>query len=109
MKLVKTIGLTLVSAGVIALGAPAANAAIIDLGTSLFTVQNADLGGGTGNFGSVQVTLNNTTGVATFTFTAGPGREFGDGNVADLNLNTSSFGSVTFISATPGLAANQAF
>jgi PEP-CTERM motif len=77
------------AAGALALAVPA-HAAIIT-GTSTFTQANAGLGGGTGDFGTLGISLNNTTGAATFTFTGDNGYRFVDSNVADVNLISGSF------------------
>lgn len=87
-------------AGALALAAPSANATII----SDLTVSN--FGSGTGNFGTV--TINVVGSTATVTFQALNGFSFVDGGIADLNVNGTISG-VTFVSATPGLAANQSF
>jgi hypothetical protein len=56
----------------------------------------------------VAVTISVVNGIATVTFDAHNGYLFVDGNVADLNVN-GTINNVTFVSATPGLAANQSF
>ena len=90
---------TLGIAGALALAAPAANATI----TSQLDFSNAS---SVTNFGTV--TIDIVGGVATVTFDANNGFLFVDGGVADLNVN-GTISNVTFISATPGLAANQNF
>jgi hypothetical protein len=87
--------------GALALAAPAAHATIV----SPLTVSN--FGSGTGDFGTVSISIS-ATGLATVTFDANNGFLFVDGGAADLNVN-GTISNVSFVSATPGLAANQSF
>jgi hypothetical protein len=74
----------------LALASSFAHATIIS-GTSTLSEANSGLGGGTGDFGALSISLNNSTGAATFTFTGANGYEFIDSNVADLNLSSTIF------------------
>jgi len=87
--------------GALALAAPAAHATIV----SPLTVSN--FGSGTGDFGTVSISIS-ATGLATVTFDANNGFLFVDGGAADLNVN-GTISNVSFVSATPALAANQSF
>lgn len=82
----------------LALAAPAANA---DLITGSSTLTSSNFGSGTGDFGTVDISLNNTTGAATFTFTGNNGFTFVDSNIADVNVSSSNF-TFTAGSLTPG-------
>jgi len=66
---------------------------------SELTVSNLP-GMSTGDFGTVDVSLNVATQTATVTFTAAAGFSFGDGSSAAVELNTSSF-TEAFVSETP--------
>ncbi len=80
---------TLAAAGAFALAAPAALATpITTTFTSTLNFTN-DTALGSGPFGTVDVSLTGTT--ATITFTADAGFEFIDSDVADVNVNASSF------------------
>jgi hypothetical protein len=57
--------------------------------TSTLNKANGQLGGGTGNFGTVEVTLSGQT--ATILFTAGAGYAFVDGGAAAINVNSTNF------------------
>lgn len=87
----------LLLAGCLALVASNANATIIT-GTSTFTASNTAFPGPTGDYATLSISLNNSTGAATFTFTGDKGYEFIDSNVADVNLSSSNF---TFSGLTP--------
>lgn len=75
--------------------APSFAHATLITGTSTLSYANTILGGSiigqTGTFGSMYISLDNSTGAATFTFTGANGYEFVDSNVADLNLSSSNF------------------
>ena len=84
----------------LALATPTAHADLIT-GTSTLTQANTALGGGTGDFGTLSISLDNSTGIATFTFTGDNGFEFVDSNVADVNVSSSTF-TFAAISTSPG-------
>jgi PEP-CTERM motif len=86
------IGLAVFAAAGLALAAPAAHADFIS--TLNFSETN-----GTGPFGTVDVNLTSST-TAVVTFTAAAGYYFIDSNIADLQVNASTF-TVTDFSATP--------
>jgi VPDSG-CTERM motif len=109
MKLVKYIALMPLLCAAFAVQ-PAKAVAITPTFPSTLNVGNSDLTGNGFNppYGTVDVSL--TGQVATITFTAAAGYEFGDGGAADVNVNSTNFtANIGSVTESPGSSLFDSF